>query len=131
MNLVVAILRTLMGLLFLFASVTYFLKTFPTPVYEGAMKTFIDGVEASIYLIPLAKVVELLCGLSFVTGRFVPFAAILIAPIIVNIVLIHAFLLPEGLPVAIFLVVANALVGWRHREVYAPLFRARSIVGPA
>jgi putative oxidoreductase len=126
MRIAAVVLRTLMGLLFLFASVTYFGGFITPPPLEGAMKTFNEGIEASVYLLPLAKSVELLCGLAFVTGRFVPLAAILIAPIIVNIVLIQAFLDPAQLPTGIFLVIANATVAWRHREVYAPLFRARA-----
>jgi hypothetical protein len=29
------------------------------------------GLVASTYLIPLAKSIELLCGLSFLTGRYI------------------------------------------------------------
>ncbi len=116
--------RTLMGLLFLFASITYFFKLITPPPPTGAMKAFSDGLQASRYLMPTAKAVELSCGLAFVTGRFVPLAAVLIAPIIVNIVLVHAFLAPEGLPLAIFLVLANGLVAYYHRDRYRPLFRS-------
>jgi uncharacterized membrane protein YphA (DoxX/SURF4 family) len=115
--------RTLMGLLFLFASLTYFFKAITPPPATGAMKAFNDGLEASRYLVPTAKAIELACGLAFVSGRFVPLAAVLIAPIIVNIVLIHAFLAPQGLPLAGFLVLANGLVAYAHRDRYAPLFR--------
>ena len=42
---------------------------------------------------------------------------------IVNIVGVHLFLAPEGLPVAAFLVLANGFLAWRHREAYRPLLR--------
>ena len=118
------IARTLMGLLFLFASITYLFKLITPPPLTGAMKVFNDGLLASVYLLPTVKVIELLCGLAFVSGRFVPLASVLIAPIIVNIVLVHAFLGPEGLPVALFLVLANGLVAYYHRDRYKPLFQA-------
>ena len=118
------ILRTLMGLLFLFASITYFFKLIPVPPLTGDMKTFNDGLMASHYLMPTAKVIELLCGLAFVTGRFVPLAAVLIAPIIVNILGICLFLDHSGLPVVIFLLIANGVVATYHRDRYAPLFRS-------
>jgi len=120
----VVVVRTLLGLLFLFASITYLFGLITPPPPTGAMKTFTDGLEAARYLLPVVKVVELLCGIAFVTGRFVPLAAVLIAPIVVNIVLVHAFLAPEGLPLAGFLVFALAVLAWRHRESYRPLFRA-------
>ncbi len=118
------IVRILMGLLFLFASITYLFKLITPPPLTGAMKTFSDGIEASVYLMPTVKVVELLCGTAFVVGRFVPLATVLISPIIVNIVLVHAFMAPEGLPVAVFLVFANAFVAYQHRESYRPLLKA-------
>lgn len=123
MKIAVIIVRSLMGALFLFASITFLLKLITPPPSTGAMKTFNDGLEASRYLMPAVKIIELLCGLLFITGRFVPLATILIAPIIVNIVLINAFLAPEGFPVAIFLVLANSFLAWYHRESYKPLFK--------
>lgn len=117
------ILRSLMGLLFLFASITFFLRLITPPPPTGAMKLFSDGMAASIYLLPTVKAIELLCGVAFLTGRFVPLATVLIAPIIVNITLLHAFLDPKGLPVALFLVLANSFVAYANRESYKPLLR--------
>lgn len=130
MRIAVIVVRTLMGLLFLFASIAYFLNTFivevfPKPELTGNMKVFNDGLEASIYLLSLVKVIELICGIAFVVGRFVPLATVLIAPIIVNIFCVHAFLARDGLPAAIFLVFANCFVAYYHRRSYAPLFVAK------
>jgi hypothetical protein len=55
---------------------------------------------------------ELLCGVAFITGYFVPLASILIAPITVNIFLFHVFVDLVGLPVAIFLVLANVFMAY-------------------
>lgn len=123
MRIAVIIVRTLMGLLFLFASITYLFKLITPPPLTGAMKVFNDGLEAARYLMPVAKVIELICGLAFVTGRFVPLATVLIAPIIVNIFFVHLFLAPEGIPVAVFLVCANAFLAYYHREAYKPLLK--------
>lgn len=122
MRIATVVVRTLMGLLFIFASVTYLFKLIMPPPQTGAMKVFSDGLDASVYMMPVVKVIELLCGLAFVSGRFVTLASVLIAPIIVNIVLVHAFLAPEGLPAALFLVIANTMVAWSLRERYRALF---------
>lgn len=124
MKIAVIIVRSLMGLLFLFASITFLFKLITPPPPTGAMKTFSDGLEASVYLMPTAKVIELACGLAFLSGRFVPLATVLIAPIIVNIVGVHLFLGREGLPLAIFLVLANSFLAYYHRDSYRPLFKA-------
>jgi uncharacterized membrane protein YphA (DoxX/SURF4 family) len=87
------------------------------------MKTFNQGLEATRYLMPTVKVIELLCGAAFLSGRLIPLALVLIAPIVVNIVLVHAFLDPKGLPVALFLVLACGFLAYQHRESYRPLFK--------
>lgn len=117
------LVRSLMGLLFLFASATWFLKLFTPPPLAGAMKSFSEGMEASVYLVPTVKTVELLCGLAFLSGRFVPLATVLIAPVIVNILLIHVFLDRTGLPVAVFLVLANGFLAYTNRDRYRPLLQ--------
>lgn len=124
MKIAATIARILMGLMFLFASISFFFKLITPPPASGAMKIFSDGLEASVYLLPTVKILELFCGLAFLSGRFVPLATVLISPIIVNIVLIHLFLDPKGLPVAIFLVLANSLLAYFHRESYKALFKA-------
>jgi uncharacterized membrane protein YphA (DoxX/SURF4 family) len=123
MKIATVAVRTLMGLLFLFASITYLFKLITPPPPTGAMKVFSDGLDASVYLMPTVKIVELLCGVAFVLGRYVPLATVLISPVIVNIVLVHFFLAPEGLPLAAFLVIANAFVAYSHRDVFKPLLR--------
>jgi putative oxidoreductase len=123
MRIAVIIVRSLMGLLFLFASVTYLFKLTTPPEAAGAMKIFMTGLQASVYLMPTVMIIELVCGLAFLSGRFVPLATVLISPVIVNILLIHAFLAPEGLPIAVFVVLANAFVAFYHRESFKPLLK--------
>jgi putative oxidoreductase len=126
MKIALIIVRSLMGLLFLFSSITFLFKLITPPEPTGAMKIFSEGLVASVYLLPTVKIIELTCGIAFLSGRFVPLAAVLISPIIVNIFFIHAFLAPEGLPVAIFLVLANSFVAYNYRESYKPLLRMSS-----
>ncbi len=125
MKIATIILRVLMGTLFLFASITILFGLITPPEQLGAMKIFDDGLKASKYLMPTIKVIELICGLCFVSGFFVPLASVIISPIIINIVLVHAFLAPEGLPAGIFLVIANSFVAYSHKEIFAPFFKMK------
>lgn len=125
MKIAVIIIRTLLGLLLLFASITYFFKIFPQPELSGSVKTFNEGLAASRYLMPLVKAIELLCGISFVTGRFVTLAAIIFFPIAVNILLFHAFLATEGLPSAIFVFAGDLFLAYYYRKNYETLFMAK------
>lgn len=121
MKIAVIVVRILMGLLFLFASVAYFFKLFPAQEVTGALKSFNEGVEASGYLMQVVKVIELLCALAFLTNRFVPLATVLLFPITLNIVLVHAFMAPEGLPMAIAILIGNLFLAFAYRKQYAPL----------
>jgi putative oxidoreductase len=123
MKVAAIIVRILMGLMFLFASIVYLFKLFTPPPMEGAVKAFNEGILAAIYLMPTVKVIELLCGLSFVTGKFVRLAVVLIFPIIVNIVGFHAFLEPSGLPIAIPLLLGDLFLAYTYRESYKPLLQ--------
>ncbi|WP_300566756.1 DoxX family membrane protein [Flavobacterium sp.] len=124
MKIATIIVRILMGGLFLFGSIAYFFHLYPTPVLTGDMKTFNEGLAASKYLMPLVKSLELLCGLAFVSGKFVKLANIVILPVTVNILLTHIFLDPKNLPVAIFLILCNLFLIYRNWEHYKNLFTA-------
>jgi putative oxidoreductase len=120
----VIIVRVLIGLLFLFASVPVLLNLFPQPELTGNTKIFMDGVSASKYLMPLIKITEMLCGLAFVSGFFVPLATVVIAPVVVNIFFTHVFMDMSGLPVAITLVLANIFLAYAHRDKFGPILEA-------
>ena len=125
MKIIVIIVRLLMGLMFLFSSVVVLFKLMPQPELKGAVKIFMQGMEASVYLLPLIKVTELLCGIAFLLGRFVPLATVVIFPITLNILLYHAFLAPEGLPVAIPIFLANLFLAYAYRKNYAAMLVAK------
>jgi len=128
MKIAVIIIRTLMGLLFIFSSAVYFLNLVPVPEMTGTIKTFNDGLMAAPYFMTLLKTTELVCGILLVTGYFVPLALILIAPVIVNIFFVHATMAPEGLPIAIIVVLIEAFLGYAYRKSYAPLFVPRASI---
>lgn len=125
MKIAFIIVRTLMGLLFLFASIVVLFDLVPKPELTGTVKTFNEGLESVGYFIPLLKLTELLCGLAFVAGRYVPLATVVIAPIVVNIFCFHAFVDRTGLPVAIALVLANLFVAYYCRKSYEGLLKAK------
>lgn len=119
------IVRILMGLMFAFASIAYFLKLFDTPEITGNMKVFNDGLAASVYLMPTVKTFELLCAIAFLSGRFVPLATVVIFPIILNILLVHIFLDTSGLPVAVLLLAGDLFLAYYHRENYKGLLATK------
>ncbi|MBC6110790.1 DoxX family membrane protein [Pedobacter fastidiosus] len=126
MKIAIIIVRLLLGALFVFGAVVYF---FHIPMEEPAMsvdqKTFMSGVMASVYLFPLIKATELICGLALVIGRFVPLAVVVIFPVTLNIFLYHAFLGPKDLPMAVILLLANLFLAYAYRKNYTTLLVAK------
>jgi len=96
----------------------------PEPVQTGNIKVFNDGLKAAIYLMPLAKVVELIAGLSYVSGKFMKLANILLMPISINILLINIFMMPEGTPIALVLFLGNVFFIYKDWGSYKALFTA-------
>jgi len=125
MKIATIIVRVLIGALLLFASISFFLKLVPEPVTTGDFKAFQVGLMASVYLMPLAKAVELLCGLAFITGRYVALANIVILPVTLNILLINYFLAPETLPIAILIFLGNLFLIYRYWGNYKTVFMAK------
>ena len=122
MKIATIIVRVLIGALLLYASISFFLKLMPEKVATGDFKVFQLGLVTSTYLMPLAKGIELLCGLSYVSGKYVTLANIIILPITINILLINYFLVPEQLPIAIVLFLGNLFLIYRYWNNYKTVF---------
>ena len=98
------IVRVLLGLLFTMAGVAGLLNLVPVPTdLPENMMTFNKGMMASVYFFPFLKATETVCGLLLIAGWFVPLALVVLAPIVIHIFLVHAFLQPSGLPLAIII----------------------------
>jgi len=121
MKITMIIVRTLMGLLLLFASVTYFFHLIPMPKMDEPTRIYNEGL-AVVNLMTFVKSIELICGLLFVTGRFVTLATLLLFPISFNILLFHLIVAPSGLPVAVFLMAGNSFLAYYYRNNFASLF---------
>ncbi|MCV9926230.1 DoxX family protein [Flavobacterium sp. LS1R49] len=125
MKIATIIIRTLIGLLLLFASISFFFHLMPAePAANDNFKAFNSGLVASTYIMPLAKSIELICGIAFVTGRFVSLANILILPITINILFINYFMSPEHLPIAALLFLGNLFLIYRYWDNYKTVFTA-------
>jgi putative oxidoreductase len=125
MKIATIIVRILMGLMFLFASIVMLFHLMPQPELKGNAKLFMDGLNATGYFIKLLQITELVCGIAFVTGLFVPLATVVIFPITLNILFYHTYVDSSGLPVAIALMAANLFLAFACRKHYRALLAAK------
>jgi uncharacterized membrane protein YphA (DoxX/SURF4 family) len=124
--------RVLLGLLFFVFGLNGFLNFIPAPPKEelpAKLVAFTEALQASGYLFQLVKGTEVVVGALLLLNRFVPLALILLAPVIVNIVAVHALLAPSGLGMAVVIAALELYLAWSYRSAFRPLFHARATPG--
>ncbi len=123
MKIAIIIIRVLLGGMYLFASIPYFLKIMPAemPAMTADQTTFMAGITASVYLMPLIKATELVSGILLLIGRTAPLGALIVFPVTLNIFLYHAFLGPKELPMVAVMLIFNVLLFFAYRQKYLPL----------
>ncbi len=119
------IFTILLGLIFFVFGLNGFLNFIKVPPMTGGAADFLSAMIHTGYLFPLLKGTEVACGFLLLTGMFVPLALVVLAPISINIVLFHAFLAPEGLPVAVGVVALHLIVAFFYRAHFASVLKAR------
>ena len=124
MKIVILIVRILLGAFMVFASVAYFFDLVEAEPPTGDLLTFMTGIMASKYLMPLAKTIELIAGLSLLSGKFMKVTLLALFPISVNIFLIHTVTQVSEVPVAVFVLGANLFLIYAHWDSYKHLFKA-------
>jgi putative oxidoreductase len=98
------VLRIFLGLIFTVFGLMGLLNLMPPPPnLPERLQAFNAGMMATGYFFPFLKLTETICGLLLLSGFFVPLALVILAPISINIFLVHAFLAPSGLPMALII----------------------------
>lgn len=118
-----AIARILMGLVFFVFGLNGFLQFIPQPkeaMPEG-VTALMTGFMKSGYMMQLIFGTQTLVGVLLLLNCFVPLALALIAPVIVNIICFHVFLMPSTIAPGIVVLVLEIYLAWSYRKVYASM----------
>jgi hypothetical protein len=104
--------QALLGLIFFVFGLNGFLNFLPEPEVEGVAAQYMGGLAASGFFFPLLKLVETFAGALLLVRRFSALGLLLLAPIVVQILIFHVVLAPEGLPLALALVALEGYLGF-------------------
>jgi hypothetical protein len=120
--------RLALGGAFLIFGLNGFFQFLPPPAEPpppGAM-AFGGALLQTGYMFPLIKGTEVLASLLLLSGRYVPLALTLLAPIVVNIVAFHVFLAPGVGPlvIAFTLLALGIYLAWTERAIFSPFFQS-------
>ena len=118
--------RYLLGFIFTVFGLNGFLQFYRTPPPTGTAAQFM-GALVSSHMIVVIVILQIIAGVLLLINRFVPLALAILAPIIFNIVLFHAFMQPSGLPLALFVTLLWILTATERWPVFAGLIKARSV----
>ena len=125
MKIAVLITRNLLGLMFLVFGLNGFLHFLPMPMPTGMALQYMTVLSASHYMTPVF-LLQVVGGALLLANRFVPLALVLLGPIIVNILMYHALMAPQGLPMALIVTALWLTVFYAVRQAFAGIFVAHA-----
>ncbi|MFD2655517.1 hypothetical protein [Gracilibacillus thailandensis] len=116
--------RLVLGIIFLIAGLNGFLVVFDIepliPTSPKAMALFQFN-----YLLVVEKSLEVICGLLLLINRFVPLALTVLTPITANIFLLHIFVDPSLLILAVIMVILQGYLLYHFRDKFKGLLEIR------
>ena len=124
MKITTVIARFLLGLIFLVFGLNGFLHFIPASLPSGTAGQFVGALFVSNYLV-VVFLLQLISAVLLLINRYVPLALTLLAPIIVNILLFHALMAPNGLSLALFVTVLWIVVFLSVRSSFGGLLQPR------
>lgn len=119
------IARPLLGLIFAVFGLNGFLHFIPLPAPTGLAGQYMGALFVSHYL-SVVFAFQLLGGGLLLANRFVPLALAVLGPVLVNILLFHACMAPQGLPLAILVTALFAVVFASVRTTFAGLLTVKA-----
>jgi putative oxidoreductase len=125
MKITAAIARILLGIVFLVFGLNGFLHFMPMQPPPGLAGQYLGVLFVSHYLVAVF-VLQLAGAVPLLVNRFVPLGLIILGPMIVNILLFHALMQPQGLPLALVVLVLWLIVFYSVRQAFAGIFAAKN-----
>jgi putative oxidoreductase len=122
MKIAISITRILLGLPFLIFGLNHFFTFIPHPPMDGVALDYMMGLTKVGYFWPLLRGLEVLIGIALISGRFVPLALAVLAPISLHIFLFHVFVLLANLPLAIIILGLHIFLIVKYWDYYKPVF---------
>jgi uncharacterized membrane protein YphA (DoxX/SURF4 family) len=117
------ILRILLGVSLLIFGANKFIAFIPIFDMAPAAANFMESLNSTGYVLYVVACLEIVIGILLLFKKWVPFALILLAPIVVNILLFHLFLDVSGALVAVFMVTITGVLIYKYWKSYSSLFQ--------
>jgi len=117
------VIRIVLGLVLIVFGINKIYSFIPLPQPPVEAANFIESLVNTGYMLSLIAIAEICVGLMLVIRLWVPVALLLLVPLSLNILFFHLFLNVPGIGAAILVTGLNAVLLYKNRKRYAPLFR--------
>jgi uncharacterized membrane protein YphA (DoxX/SURF4 family) len=124
MKVAVLIARILLGLIFVVFGLNGFLHFIPAQPIPGLAGQFVAVVFTSHYYVTIFAL-QFIGGALLLSGRYIPLALTILAPIIVNILNFHITMAPAGIGPGLVATVLWIIVFMGVRQAFAGIFAAK------
>jgi len=124
-----AVVRVLLGLMFLVFGLNGFLNFMPAPKdMPQEIMTVVGSLMQAGYMTVVSGA-EVVIAVLLLLNRFVPLALALLAPIIVGILTFHIAMAPATIGPGIVVAVMELYLAWAYRGAFEPMLAARAKPG--
>ncbi|HEY1582252.1 MAG TPA: hypothetical protein VGF73_04030 [Chthoniobacterales bacterium] len=125
MKIVTIIVRTLLGLIFVVFGLNgffHFIPMGPLPAPDSPAGQFFAAVSSTGF-IQVVFLCQIVGGFLLLFNLLPVIGLTILCPVVFNIVLFHATMAPQGLPLAIGVAVLTLILVWAYWEHYRHLLR--------
>ena len=124
-----AIVRVLLGLMFLVFGLNGFLNFIPAPKDMPQEIMNVIGALMKAGYMTVVSGAEVLVAVLLLTNRFVPLALALLAPIVVGIITYHVAMQPATIGPGIVVLLMELYLAWAYRGAFRSMLRIRTEPG--
>ncbi|HLP76988.1 MAG TPA: DoxX family protein [Candidatus Paceibacterota bacterium] len=124
-----AIVRVLLGLMFLVFGLNGFLNFIPAPKdMPQEIMAVMGGLMKAGYM-TVVSAAEVIIAVLLLTNRFVPLALAMLAPIVVGILTFHIAMQPATIGAGIVVLLMELYLAWAYHGAFRPMLRAKTTPG--
>lgn len=124
-RIITAVVRILLGLMFLVFGLNGFLNFMPPPKdLPPDVITVSTGLMKGGYMAVVSGT-EVIVALLLLMNRFVPLALALLAPIVVGIITFHVAIAPATIVPGLVVLLMELYLAWAYRGAFRPMLRAK------
>jgi putative oxidoreductase len=120
---VIVVARIALGLMFFGFGLIGILSLVKAQLPAGDAGVFVGVLMTHGYM-KFVSTLEVIGGLLLLVGRYVPLGLVILGPILVNILLYHILLEPEGVAIGAVATVLEIFLIWAYRLSFRGLFDA-------